>query len=283
VDSPLPPIGQSIGRGALAIATQPALVLAPILIAGIVWLVLVALGFEGAPNRLVDVLAMPPVSTYFDLGTGASRFGVGQPFLVFLGVAIVIRTVVYSLLSGLILESLEDGRISWYGLLRGIAAIPTVLVVHVMSFSLIVVGNLIFPILGAGLGFLGSVSALVAGVFFLGFAPTAAIRERRPVTESIRRSGRAAMLPGGRHLVFCSLYFFLALPVAVGFAPGGGRVTANPSLAAWIFVFLTNVMHLVFMAAFAYRWVIAEPAVPEEPVKRRQPARAPSSRARARR
>jgi hypothetical protein len=99
--------------------------------------------------------------------------------------------------------------------------------------------------------------------------------------ESIRRSARAAMLPGGRHLILCSLYFFLALPVALGFAPGGGDVTANPDLATWVFVLVVNVVHVGFMAAFAYRWVVAEPQVPDEPVRRRRPpARAAGGRSR---
>ncbi|MGH2637209.1 MAG: hypothetical protein ACRDHU_13830 [Actinomycetota bacterium] len=279
--SALPPIGRSLGRGLVAVASQPALVvLSCVLVVG-TWLVLVAIGFEGTPSRLVDVLAMPPISTYFDLGTGASLYGIGPAFLAYLGVSIGVRTLVYSVLSGLVLEALEDGRVSRVGVLRGMQALPTVLVVQVASFSLIVAGNLIFPVLGPGIGFLGFVSALVAGLFFLGFAPTAAIREGRPVMETIRRSARAAMLPGGRHLVLSSLYFFLALPVVVGFAPGGD-ITANPSLGTWIFVLLVNVLHVAFMAAFAYRWVVAEPAVPEEPVRRRTPTRTPPAAARRR-
>jgi hypothetical protein len=201
---------------------------------------------------------------------------------VFLGVSIVVRTILSAALSGLILEALEDGRVSLYGVLRGVQAIPTVLVVQIASFSLIVAGNLILPILGPGIGFLGLVASMVAGLFFLGFAPTAAIREGRPVLETIRRSARAAMLPGGRHLILCSLYFFLALPVVLGFAPGGSDVTANPELVTWVFVLLANVIHVVFMAGFAYRWVIAEPSVPSEPVRRRPPPRAAPARTRRR-
>jgi hypothetical protein len=169
------------------------------------------------------------------------------------------------------------------GTILGLRAFPTALAVSVLSFSLIVAGNIVFPILGPGIGFLGFVAALVAGLFFLGFAPAAAIRQARGVTESLRRSGRAAMLPGGRHLLLCTLYFFLALPVVVGFAPGGGEITANPSLVTWVFVLGVNVLHVAFMAAFAYRWVIAEPNVPEQPVPRRRQAARASAGARTRR
>jgi hypothetical protein len=264
------------------VASQPVLVAATFAIVLGTWLALLAIGFQGLPNRLVDVLALAPISTYFDIGSGTSLYGTGPSFLVFLGLSLAIRAAITAVLSGLLLESLEDGRVSRYGLLRGFAALPVALVVQVASFSLIIAGNLIFPVLGPGLGFLGFVSALVGGLFFLGFAPTAAIREGRPVVETIRRSARAAMLPGGRQLVLCSLYFFLALPVAVGFAPGGREITANPTFAGWVFVLLANVVHVAFMGAFAYRWVIAEPEVPEEPVRRRPPPRAAPSRTRRR-
>jgi hypothetical protein len=266
----------------VAVFSQPVLVVTVIVLVAAAWLGLVALGFEGVPSRLADVLAMAPVSTFFDLGTGAALYGTGPGFLIFVGGSIAVRAVVTALLTGMVLEALEDGRVTRYGLLRGVVALPTAVVVQVASFSLIVAGNLVLPVLGPGLGFLGFVSALVGGLFFLGFAPVAAIREGRPVMETIRRSARAAMLPHGRHLLLCSLYFLLALPVAVGFAPGGTDITANPTVLTWVFVQVANVFHVGFVAAFAYRWIVAEPEVPDQPVRRRPPPRAQSARARRR-
>ena len=265
----LPSITRSLGRGLLAVVTQPVLLIVALLLPFGVWLALLAIGFEGSAGRLVDVLALPPIATYFDLGTGASVVGIGPAFLVFTAVSVLIRGVLYALLAGMIVESLEDGRVSTYGVLRGLAAIPTILVVQVLAFSLIVAGNLIFPILGPGIGFLAFVAALVGGLYFLGFAPTAAVRQQYGVLETIRRSGRAAQLPGTRQLLFCALYFFVALPVVVGLVPGGSELSANPSLAAWIFILAVNVLHLGFMAALAYRWIAVEPLVPDEPVRRR--------------
>ena len=274
----LPSIPRSLGRGLLAIVTQPVLLIVALVLPFLVWLALLAIGFEGSAGRLVDVLALPPIATYFDLGTGASVVGVGPAFLVFTAVSVLIRGVIYALLAGMIVEALEDGRVSRYGLLRGIAAIPAVLVVQVIAFSLIIAGNLFFPILGPGIGFLAFVAALVGGLFFLGFAPTAAVRQGRGVLDTIRRSGRAAQLPGTRQLLFCALYFFVALPVVVGLVPGGTRLSANPSLAAWIFILAVSVVHLAFMAALAYRWIVVEPLVPEEPVRRRVARTEPSGR-----
>jgi hypothetical protein len=281
--SVMPSIGRSLGRGLFAVVSSPVLLAFAVVVPFLAWLALYAVGFQGRPALLVDVLALPPIATYFDLGTGESLLGIGPTFLIFTGVTIVLRGVLYGLLAGMIVESLEDGRVTSWGLLRGIAAIPTVIVVQVLSFTLILGSNVIFPILGPGIGLLAAVAALVGGLFFLGFAPTGAVRERRGVVETLRRSGRAAMLPGSRHLLFCGLYFFIALPVVVGLAPGGGEVTANPTFAGWIFVLAASVLHLAFMGGLAYRWVVVEPVVPDEPVQRRrtgrrEPARRPSGR-----
>jgi hypothetical protein len=282
--SPMPPIGRSLGNGLLAVVSSPILLATAVIVPLLAWLALLAVGFEGRPSLLVDVLALPPISTYFDLGTGESLLSLGPAFLVFIGIALLIRSLLYGLLAGMIVETLEDGRISRWGLLRGISAIPTVLAVNLLSFSLILASNVIFPILGPGIGLLAAIGSLVGGLFFLGFAPTAAVRQQRGAVESIRRSGRAAMLPGSRHVLFCALYFFVALPVVVGLAPGGSQITANPTLSGWIFILAASVLHLAFMAALAFRWIGVEPAVPEEPVRRRQAQRRqPASRQRGRR
>ena len=277
--SAMPPIGRSLGSGLLAVVSSPILLAIAVVVPLLAWLTLLALGFEGRPSLLVDVLALPPISTYFDLGTGESLLSLGPSFLVFIGVAVLLRSLLYGLVAGMIVETLEDGQISKWGLLRGVSAIPTVLAVNLLSFSLILASNVIFPVLGPGIGLLAAIGALVGGLFFLGFAPTAAVRQQRGVVESIRRSGRAAMLPGSRHVLFCAIYFFIALPVVVGLAPGGSEITANPTLSGWIFILAASVLHLAFMAALAFRWIGVEPAVPEEPVRRRQAQRRqPSSR-----
>jgi hypothetical protein len=281
--SAMPPIGRSLGNGLLAVVSSPILLAIAVVVPLLTWLALLALGFEGRPSLLVDVLALPPISTYFDLGTGESLLSLGPSFLVFIGVAVLLRSLLYGLLAGMIVEMLEDGRISKWGLLRGVSAMPTVLAVNLLSFSLILASNVILPVLGPGIGLLAAIGALVGGLFFLGFAPTAAVRQQRGVVESIRRSGRGAMLPGSRHVLFCALYFFIALPVVVGLAPGGSEITANPTLSGWIFILAASVLHLAFMAALAFRWIGVEPAVPEEPVRRRQAQRRqPASRQRGR-
>jgi hypothetical protein len=281
-DSSLPPVGRSLGRGLFAIASQPVLLAAALALIVVTWFVLVGLGFEGRPAPLAQLLAFPPISTLFDSGIGQSMFGLGPGLLIYLVVAFVIRSVVVAVLTGVVVESVEDGRVSLYGVLRGLRAIPTIFAIQVLSLSAVILGNNLLPILGPGIGLLAMVAALVGVLFFLGFAPAAAVHDRRAATESIRRAGRAARLPGGNQLVFCALYFILALVVTF-VSPGANEITANPTLSTWVFVMFVNVLHLAFMAAFAYRWIVVEPDVPEQPLPRRRPARAPAPRARSRR
>src|SRR4029453_15742721 len=68
-ESVMPPVGRSLGRGLLAIVSSPVLLAIAILVPLLAWLALYAIGFEGRPALLVDVLALPPIATYFDLGT----------------------------------------------------------------------------------------------------------------------------------------------------------------------------------------------------------------------
>jgi len=277
---------RSLGRGLLTIVSTPVLLLIPLVAPAAIWLLLLQLGYEGPPGPVVAALALPPISSYLDVGLAQSIFGDESIFLVFAAGSIVIRGIAYGLLTGMIVEALEGGRVTRYGLITGIGAIPVALVVQVIGFSLILVGTQLSLLLGPGLGLLALVATLVGGVFLLGFATTVAVRQRVGVVESVRRSGRAAMLPGSRQLAFSALYFFIAIPVLLSVAGigGGNLTTANPPLVTWIAILAGSIVHMTFMAALAYRWIVVEPVVPEEPVPRRRPqGREPSRRPSGRR
>jgi hypothetical protein len=269
-ESPFPGTLASLGRGLMVVGSSPVLVVTTFLLVLFTWLGLVTLGLEGSLGRLVDLLAIPPISTQYDLGTAQSLFGLGSGFPLFLLASLAVRAVVTAILTGLVVEAVETGRTSMDGARRGLRVSPIVLAVNLLAVGIIITGNLILPVLGPGIGFLGFVAMLVGGLFFLVFVPIGAIREGRGLQESLRRSGRAAMMPGGRHLLLVTLYFLIALPLMVGLAPGGNFTTANPGLATWVFVLASNLVHLVFVAAFAYRWIVVEPDIPEQPVRRRR-------------
>ena len=157
---------------------------------------------------------------------------------------------------------------SW-GLLRGIAAIPTVIVVQVLSFTLILASNIIFPVLGPGIGLLAAVGSLVGGLFFLGFA-------RPPPSDNVEAWSRPSGGRAGPRCcrgagISCSAACTSSSPCPSSsvWPAGWGEVTANPTFLGWVFVLAASVLHLGFMGGLAYRWIVAEPSVPEQPVKRR--------------
>ena len=62
------------------------------------------------------------------------------------------------------------------------------ILVNLLTFSMMVVGSVILPALGPGLGFLASVLTLVAAMFLFVFAPiTAVLEPERPFFEATGR------------------------------------------------------------------------------------------------
>ena len=241
---------RSLGRGLLAIVTQPTLLVVALVLPFLVWLALLAIGFEGSAGELVDVLALPPIATYFDLGTGASVVRVGPAFLVFTAVSVLVRGVVYALLAGMVVEALEDSRVSRYGLLRGIAAIPAVLVVQVDLVLADHRRQALCPILGPGSGssrsWPPSWRPVLPRVHADRGDPAGTRRARSD--PSLRSSGA---FPGPRQLLFLRA-------VLLRGAARGGRARAGqdparcePVAAAWVFILAVSVVHLAFAAALA--------------------------------
>ncbi len=271
LDTPWPPIGRSLGRGFLAVGSSPLLVLSSFGALFVLWVGLVALGLEGPMGRLVNLLALPPVSTYFDALNGVSIFGFGLFGFLAATAFLLVRAVVLALLTALVVRIYEGEGTVGEALARGLRIVPVTAVVGLLSLSTMILGSVVLPFLGPGFGFLGSILLLVAAMFFLVFAPILALR--RPdltLPEVIRRGARAALMPGSRHLLMSMLYIFLALPVLLALAPEGSDLGVNPSLAAWVWALCCTFVHLGFLAAFAYRFMTVEDEVPAEPVRARR-------------
>ncbi|HEX9123349.1 MAG TPA: hypothetical protein VF984_08315 [Actinomycetota bacterium] len=269
-ESRLPSISRSLGRGLIVVGSSPVLLLVTLLFVLGGWLGMVALGLEGPAGRLVYVTALPPIGTYWDTYNGVAIFGFGVAGLVWGAVFLAVRALFVSIVTGIVVQDLEAEGGPGGGALRGLRAFPTVLAVNLLAMSLMIAGTVILPFLGPGLGFFGSVAILVAAMFFFVYVPPAAIREQRRLQETMRRAARASLMPGSRNLLFAMLYVFLSLPLLVAFAPSSSDLTVNPSLATWVYALLANVLHVVFLAAFTYRWIAGEPDVPEQPVKLRR-------------
>lgn len=271
IDTTWPPIGRSLGRGFLTVGSSPLILLSSFGLVFALWVALVALGLEGPPGRLVNLLALPPVSTYFDALNGVTIYGFGLlGFLAATGFLLV-RALLLAVLTALVVRIYEGEGTLGEALRRGLRIAPVTAVVGLLSLSTMILGSVVLPFLGPGFGFLGSILLLVAAMFFLVFAPVLALRRPDlPLTEVIRRAARAALMPGSRHLLMSLLYIFLALPVLLALTPGGSELGVNPGLATWVWALLCTFVHLGFLAAFAYRFMTVEEEIPEEPVRARR-------------
>lgn len=270
-DTAWPPIGRALGRGLVTVGSSPLIVLSSFVLVFLFWVALVALGLEGPPGRIVNLLALPPISTYFDALNGVTIYGFGPPGFLAATVFLLVRAVALALLTALIVRVYEGEGTVAEALARGLRIVPVTAVVGLASFALMLVGSIILPVLGAGLGFLASVLMLVLALFLFVLAPVVALREPgRTLQDVVRRGARAALQPGSRHVLMCLLYIFLTLPVLVALTPGGGLLGVNPTLATWVYALVCTYVHLSFLAAFAYRYMAVEDQVPDQPVRARR-------------
>lgn len=269
VDTAWPPIGRSLGRGFLTVGSSPLIVLSSFALVFVLWIALVALGLEGPPARLVNLLALPPVSTYFDALNGVTIYGFGPLGFLAATAFLLVRALILALLTALVVRIYEGEGTLAETLARGLRIVPVTAVVGLMSLTTMILGSVILPFLGPGFGFLGSVLLLVAAMFLLAFAPVLALRRPDlPLPEVMRRGARAALMPGSRHLLMSMLYIFLALPVLLALTPGGAELGVNPALGTWVWALACTFVHLGFLGAFAYRFMAIEDEVPEAPVRR---------------
>ena len=256
--SEMPTFRRSLGQGYLLVVSNPVLVFGPIVIMFLIWLVLVALGFVGTGVALSQIWAMPPLSTAFDTQNAISVAGQQSGLIAALPL-LVVRAVLVGVLSGLIVEGFERGGVGSGGVIRGLAAFPLVLAYLILSFVGLFLAQF-SSALGPGLGTLVQVGLPAFILYALGFVPFAAVRQRAPLAETLRRSYAAARTPGGRQLVLCVLYVLLAflLPILV---PGRATITANPDPWTWAALSVLTVFHVGFTATMAYRWLAVEASV----------------------
>ena len=270
-DTAWPSIGRSLIRGFVTVGSSPLILISSFVLLLFMWVTLVLLGLEGPPGRLVNLLAIPPISTYFDALNGVTIYGFGPQGFIAATAFLLARSVVLSLLTALVVRIYEGEGSVGEALARGLRIVPVMIGVNLLGLAMMVTGSIILPILGPGLGFLASVLTLVAALFLFVFAPVIALREPgRPMYEAVRRGARAALMPGSRHLLMCLLYIFLTLPVLVALTPGGVLLGVNPAVATWAYALVCTYVHLSFLAAFAYRLMAVEEEIPDQPVRRRR-------------
>ena len=267
----MPKIPTSLWRGFIAVVSSPVLILAVPSILLVEWAAAVALGFQGPFSVMASALALPPVGTVFDGGLATSLFG-AQAGLVMLVAFVVLRAVILAFLTAAAVQKLDEDRVSAAALRRGLRVIPTTLAVGVTDMFILTISSILVQILGGAIGLLLQIGALIFALYLLVFAPVIAVSEQRRMPESLGKSIRAGRTPGAGNLAFAAIYVIPAIVVSV--IPGlpGKLVGVNPTVGSWAFAIVVNLLQLVFLTTFAFRYLSIADDVPEAPVKER-PAR----------
>jgi hypothetical protein len=273
-ESAMPKLRTSVARGFVTVAASPVLVVGSFLVLIVLWLVVISFGYQGPFATMSSALALPPLGTSFDATLATGIFGL-QGGIVGITAFVVLRGVLIALLTAGVVEALDTGRVSADSAVNGLRALPVSLATSVLGVAFLTLSSFFAPLLGPGFGILIQVGGLVLGVYLFVFAPVIAVAERRTLPDSLTRSIRAARMPGVGNLGMAALYVIPAIAVIVAPGKPGNVIGVNPSIAAWAFVLVVSVLHVVMLAAFAFRYLAVADEVPEarEPRGRSAPAR----------
>jgi hypothetical protein len=264
--TPMPPLRTSLAHGLVAAFASPGIVGIAVGAVALYWLGAVALGHEGPFSRMVLVLAVPPLSTSFDGNLATSLFGPRAGLVAIFGF-VFLRALLMAVLTAMVVDALQIGRASVWSAVRGLRVLPTTLAVNIAGIALLTITPVVSQLLGAGIGFLLSIAAVVAGVYLFVFAPMIALTESRGMPEAMSRSMRAARMRGAGNLRLAVLYAFPSL-VLFSIPLPGDLIGVNPSIAAWLIAFSINLLHVGVFGAFAFRYLSIADAVPDAPPTR---------------
>jgi hypothetical protein len=258
----MPRVRTALTRGVVTILGSPALVVATILYLLLVWLALIAAGYQGPFAPLANLLALPPIGTSLDASLATSLFGL-QGGLFGIIVFLAARAVALALLTAGVVEALEDGRVTLACVRRGIRALPVTFAICVIGIGILTLSSFFGPLLGPAFGILLQVGALVVALYLFTFASIIAVDEGRSMPESVTRSIRAARIPGAGNLALAALYVVPSIAVIVAPGKPGNLIGVNPTIGAWVFALLINLLHVALLATFAFRYLSVAHEVPE--------------------
>lgn len=266
-----PPLLRSFGTAALAV-TQPVIILSTLAFVFIVWLLVLALGVRAFPPEMLHLFGLPPFAAQFDGSVATTVFGSQTGLLVAL-LLTVIRAGFFSVVVGIIDESIEFGRVSLVGPLRGLRAFPAVLAAEYVALVATFFGGSLGAVLGQAASQILFLLVPIAIVFFLAMPIITAVVGGFGIRESIRRGVQAGRLPGWpRYLLLCVTYylFFQIMPqLLIGQV---SVVTANPSFGTWVTVLFGAFLHLTFIGVFIQMYRAAAPYLPLIPRPRQSGA-----------
>ena len=265
--SPYPKFGSSLARGFVAVCSQPAILLTVVVLLFVTWVGLTSLGLPSRVYYMGSALALSPISTSFDQQIPIAVFG-QSPGLLIAPVFLIVRSIVVGAFTGMLVQALREGKVTMQGVRQGVRAFPPILGVEILGFGAVLIGQIAVFIMGPSFQFIGIVLLLTAVLFFFGYAPAIAVSEGGGLAVVVRRSIRAARVPGSQNVylaVLCVVTSILLAPLG----PGVQLINASPGIAPWIWTILMNVVQLVFLAAYVYRYVYASAAIPNTPPPKR--------------
>jgi hypothetical protein len=266
-----PKLGETFAAGSRAVLRSAVLVVGGMLLVIVLWFVLLAIGLDHVPSYSQLLLAMPPLSSFFDLNLAYSITGLDYAWIALVIGMTVVRAAIFAVITSLVVERLDAGRASMAGVLRGLRFIPAFIGIYFVNVALIFAPQVFSPILGSTIGGLIFFAALVGGVHFLSFASIIVIRNGTNARTALGTSVRAARMPGSRHVGMVLLYFTLVF-LAPAFVPMSSAFTVNPSIGIWAMILGVSLFNLVVIGGFAYRFgVIEEDVPPPAPRRERQP------------
>jgi hypothetical protein len=260
----MPRVRTAITRGVVTVLGSPALVVVPALYVLLVWLALIAAGYQGPFAPLANLLALPPIGTSLDASLATSLFGL-QGGLFGIIIFLAARAVALALLTAAVVEALEESRVTRACLRRALRALPVTFAICIIGVGILTLSSFFGPLLGPGFGILLQVGALVVGLYLLTFAPIIAVDEGRTMPESLARSVRAARIPGSGSLMLAALYVVPSIAVIVAPGKPGNLIGVNPTMGAWAFALLIDLLHVALLATFAFRYLSVAHEVPEPP------------------
>ena len=183
--------------------------------ATIAWLLIevarssIALGYPGpvrAPRRHRRARAprAPPPTSRSRSGSSASARGLPLVFIT----SGLVHALWHAIVVGLAVETVETGRASRWGAIRGLRALPVAFAIHAFGVAVL------FTCRRSWRGSEVEVSrsdppaarSWSSRVWVFAFAPVIAVTEARGFLECLGRAFRAARLPGSGNLTFAVIY-----------------------------------------------------------------------------
>ena len=258
-----PPLPVSLARGLRAVGTSPALLATTFLGVLALWLGYSGYGVDlaASPSGMILLESVPPFQSFLDVQLLAAGRPASSSILIASGLTVMAaRALLVIVFITLILRSLqperrESGQGTSSSNRHGIRKYPVMLGIKAVLLLAMFAGLVVAP--------LGSIVALLAGMYFFVFAPVIAVAEGVGLREAFRLSIRAARVPGPRHMVLTFSYVAFSL-FLLSTAPVSPDLNATPSIVVWLYALFVAFLHVSVLAALTFRWLFVREHVLQE-------------------